>query len=265
MAAMGFVLSSTAIVAQILEERGETPTPRGQRVGLHPAARGPSIVPLWRLVALAGPPRRHADVCSPLWLAAGHRRGRWWSALIAAGRWLLNPMFRLLSLANAREVMTAAALLVVLGAALLMQIGRALHGHGRVPGGRAPLANPPSATSSRPTSSPSAACCWGCSSWAWACRWTLGVVVAGLADRSWLGVLGLHGGQGRRHLRRGAADRRRATEGLCSGRRCSRRAASSPSCSTPPRRRSGMLSTALHGRLLTADRRAVDGADPARR
>ena len=36
---------------------------------------------------------------------------------------LLNPLFRILSLATAREVMTAAALLVVFGAALLMQLG----------------------------------------------------------------------------------------------------------------------------------------------
>lgn len=35
---------------------------------------------------------------------------------------MLNPLFRLLALAKAREVMTAAALLVVLGAALLMQV-----------------------------------------------------------------------------------------------------------------------------------------------
>ena len=37
--------------------------------------------------------------------------------------WLLNPLFRILAAAQAREVMTAAALLVVLGAALLMQLG----------------------------------------------------------------------------------------------------------------------------------------------
>ncbi|OHX25307.1 potassium transporter, partial [Xanthomonas alfalfae] len=41
----------------------------------------------------------------------------------AAGRWLLNPLFRILAASKAREVMTAAALLVVLGAALLMQVG----------------------------------------------------------------------------------------------------------------------------------------------
>ena len=41
--------------------------------------------------------------------------------LILAGRYLLDPLFRLLASAGAREVMTAAALLVVLGAALAMQ------------------------------------------------------------------------------------------------------------------------------------------------
>ena len=40
---------------------------------------------------------------------------------MVAGRYLLNPFFRLLASTGAREVMTAAALLVVLGAALLMQ------------------------------------------------------------------------------------------------------------------------------------------------
>lgn|GEM_PF-4945891 len=43
--------------------------------------------------------------------------------LIGAGIWLLNSLFRVLAQARAREVMTAAALLVVLGAALLMQLG----------------------------------------------------------------------------------------------------------------------------------------------
>src|ERR1043166_9412350 len=42
------------------------------------------------------------------------------AAVTLAGRYLLNPFFRLLSETGAREVMTAAALLVVLGAALLM-------------------------------------------------------------------------------------------------------------------------------------------------
>ena len=44
------------------------------------------------------------------------------AALVAAGLWLLNPFFRVLAKSGAREIMTAAALLVVLGAALLMQL-----------------------------------------------------------------------------------------------------------------------------------------------
>ena len=43
------------------------------------------------------------------------------AAIVIAGRYLLNPFFRRLADTGAREVMTASALLVVLGAALLMQ------------------------------------------------------------------------------------------------------------------------------------------------
>ncbi len=42
--------------------------------------------------------------------------------MVVAGRYLLNPVFRFLAETRAREVMTAAALLVVLGAALVMQV-----------------------------------------------------------------------------------------------------------------------------------------------
>lgn len=45
------------------------------------------------------------------------------AALILAGRYLFNPMFRFLARFGGRDVMTAAALLVVLGAATLMQAG----------------------------------------------------------------------------------------------------------------------------------------------
>ena len=40
-AGMGFVLTSTAIVMQILTERGELATPAGPEDRLDPAARGP--------------------------------------------------------------------------------------------------------------------------------------------------------------------------------------------------------------------------------
>ena len=47
--------------------------------------------------------------------------GRGIAAVVLAGRYLLNPFLALLAGTGAREVMTAAALLVVLGAAALMQ------------------------------------------------------------------------------------------------------------------------------------------------
>jgi glutathione-regulated potassium-efflux system protein KefB len=119
-AAMGFVLSSTAIVMQILQERGEVSGACGQRVVSILLLEDLAIVPLLALVALLAPARAADSGGSglALLLALGALVG-----LLVAGRWLLNPLFRLLAAARAREVMTAAALLVVLGAALLMQIG----------------------------------------------------------------------------------------------------------------------------------------------
>jgi monovalent cation:proton antiporter-2 (CPA2) family protein len=119
-AAMGFVLSSTAIVAQILDERGDTATPAGQRVVSILLLEDLAIVPLLVLVALLAPAGPQVTA-SGRWVAVAIALAAI-AALIAAGRWLLNPFFRILADAHAREVMTAAALFVVLGAALAMQV-----------------------------------------------------------------------------------------------------------------------------------------------
>ncbi|AVJ27189.1 monovalent cation:proton antiporter-2 (CPA2) family protein [Achromobacter spanius] len=120
MAAMGFVLSSTAIVMQILAERDETTSAQGQRIVSILLLEDLAIVPLLALAALLAPAGGGSD--GDPWLQAAIALGCI-LALLAAGRWLLNPLFRLLAAAHAREVMTAAALLVVLGAALLMELG----------------------------------------------------------------------------------------------------------------------------------------------
>ena len=124
--AMGFVLTSTAIVMQLLGERGDIATPRGQRIVSILLFEDLLIVPLLAVVAFLSPDAA-AEVAGPSaaasrWLSVGIAAGSV-ALLVAVGVWLLNPMFRVLANAHAREVMTAAALLVVLGAALLMQLG----------------------------------------------------------------------------------------------------------------------------------------------
>lgn len=119
-AAAGFVLTSTAIVIQLLEERGETSAPNGQHIISILLLEDLAIVPLLALVAFLAPGHveagwsvRLTNIAIGLGAIAG---------LVAAGRYLLNPLFRILADSHAREVMTAAALLVVLGSALVMQL-----------------------------------------------------------------------------------------------------------------------------------------------
>ena len=120
-AGTGFVLTSTAIVMQMLEERGDISAPKGQRIVSILLLEDLAIVPLLALVAFLAP-GAEAVTLSDRALGIGMGLGAI-AALILAGRYLLNPAFSLLAAAQAREVMTAAALLIVLGSALWMQIG----------------------------------------------------------------------------------------------------------------------------------------------
>ncbi len=118
--AAGFVLTSTAIVMQLLGDRGDIAQPRGQKIVAILLFEDLLIVPLLAIVAFMAPNHVEASASERL-----RDIGLGLSAivgLVAAGYWLLNPLFRVLAAAKAREVMTAAALLVVLGAALLMQV-----------------------------------------------------------------------------------------------------------------------------------------------
>jgi glutathione-regulated potassium-efflux system protein KefB len=118
---MGFVLTSTAVVMQILQERGVGTTEPAERIVAILLLEDLAIVPLLAVVALLGP--AVADgAAGTRWEAVGMGIGTV-AALVAVGLWLLNPMFAFLAKFGSREMMTAAALLVVLGAALLMQLG----------------------------------------------------------------------------------------------------------------------------------------------
>lgn len=120
--ASGFVLTSTAIVMQVLGERHELATPQGQSMVSILLFEDLLIVPLLAVVAFMAPTVPTATADTSLWMKLG-MAALSLAILVAAGRWLLNPMFGILAKSKAREVMTAAALLVVLGAALLMEWG----------------------------------------------------------------------------------------------------------------------------------------------
>lgn len=122
-AASGFVLSSTAVIMKMMDDAGDTATEAGQRNVSILLFEDLMIVPLLAVVAV---------LTSTMGVVAENARPLWQSIVIAgaavaavfvAGRYVLNPLFGVLARSGAREVMTAAALMVVLGAALFMQWG----------------------------------------------------------------------------------------------------------------------------------------------
>ena len=119
-AGTGFVLTSTAIVMQMLDERRAMGQPKGRRIIAILLLEDLAIVPLLALTAFLAPSGEAVSMTDRM-IAVAIGLGAI-VGLIIAGRYLLDPMFRLLGRAKAREVMTAAALLVVLGAALAMQL-----------------------------------------------------------------------------------------------------------------------------------------------
>jgi glutathione-regulated potassium-efflux system protein KefB len=120
-AGLALALSATAIALQILEERGQLQQDYGQRAFAILLFQDMAVVPL--LAALPLLARGNAGVHAELsdGLRAMAVIGAAIALIVVAGRYLLNPFFRLLAQTGSREVMTAAALLVVLGAALVMQ------------------------------------------------------------------------------------------------------------------------------------------------
>ena len=98
--AAGFVLTSTAIVMQLLGDRGSDSTPRTKIVAIL-LFEDLLIVPLLAIVAFMAPNHvvestsvRLENIGIGLLAIAG---------LIAAGYWLLNPLFRLLAAAKAEK------------------------------------------------------------------------------------------------------------------------------------------------------------------
>lgn len=118
-AALGLALSSTAIALQVMAERNLLSTPGGQAGFSILLLQDVAAIPILALVPLLG-------------LVAGPTDGdgRWWelakvvlviSGIILGGRLLLRPVLRWIARSRTPEIFTAAALLLVVGIAALMQ------------------------------------------------------------------------------------------------------------------------------------------------
>lgn len=120
--AAGFVLTSTAIVMQVLGEKEALATPTGQKMVSILLFEDLMIVPLLAIVAFLAPVSAGTEQSHGLGYTLGLAVLSL-GTLFVVGKFLLNPFFGILAKSKAREVMTAAALLVVLGSAILMEKG----------------------------------------------------------------------------------------------------------------------------------------------
>jgi glutathione-regulated potassium-efflux system protein KefB len=110
-------LSSTALVMQLLNERKIAGTAFGERSFSMLLFQDLAIVPLLTIVAALS--RVPDPDALPGWQMAAMTVAAL-GGLVLAGRYLLPPLFRIIGTLGAREAFVAAALLSVLGSALLM-------------------------------------------------------------------------------------------------------------------------------------------------
>lgn len=117
-AGFGLSLSSTAFALQILEDEGGTGKHYGQTSFAVLLFQDLAIVPLLALIPLLSAGTEAAHAMSRAQFAVAILAV---AALFFIGRYLINPIFRVIANTGAKEVMIAAALLVVMGSAALMQ------------------------------------------------------------------------------------------------------------------------------------------------
>jgi glutathione-regulated potassium-efflux system protein KefB len=112
-------LSATSIALQILQERRHMQHIYGKKVFSILLFQDLSVVPILAFVPLLAIGTASATNGSEMLISAS-KATLAIGVMILAGRYLLNPMFRLLARLKSHEIMTVAALLVVLGAAWIM-------------------------------------------------------------------------------------------------------------------------------------------------
>jgi monovalent cation:proton antiporter-2 (CPA2) family protein len=125
-------MSSTAIVLQSLQERAQLKTSGGEAAFSVLLFQDLAVIPILALLPLLAVPGGDAPVGAAVATTSAIGRLPGWlqttvvigavAAVVAAGRYLVNPLFRLIARTELRELFTAAALLLVVGVSLAMQL-----------------------------------------------------------------------------------------------------------------------------------------------
>ena len=111
---MGLALSSTAIALRIIEEQGLAGSETGQSGFAVLLFQDIAVIPMLALLpVLAG--NTSGNWQDGLWMLAGI------AGLLVGGHILLRPLFRYVVMSGVRELFTVAALLLVIGIALVMK------------------------------------------------------------------------------------------------------------------------------------------------
>ncbi|NML43132.1 glutathione-regulated potassium-efflux system protein KefC [Ramlibacter sp. G-1-2-2] len=120
-ASLGLALSSTAIALQVMGERNLLPTSSGQSGFSILLFQDVAAIPILALLPLLGV--HLADDAQPdsLWLLAGKIVGVI-VVIVLGGRLAMRPLFRMIAKSRTPEIFTAAALLLVVAIAALMQL-----------------------------------------------------------------------------------------------------------------------------------------------
>lgn len=118
-AGLGLALSSTAIALQVLGERHLLTTSGGRSAFSILLFQDIAVIPILAVLPLLGQ-SGHAANAEPGWLAA-LKAVVAVAIVVVVGRYLTRPLFRMIAYSGIREIFTAAALLVVVLIALIMQ------------------------------------------------------------------------------------------------------------------------------------------------
>lgn len=113
-------LSSTAQVLPMLQSAGRLKTPFGERAFAILLFQDLSIIPLITIVSAMS--RNPADAAGPTGWVMGLMTLAAIAGLIAAGRFLIRPLFRLIARLGEREMFVMSALFTVVASAAIMQM-----------------------------------------------------------------------------------------------------------------------------------------------